>query len=391
MKLTPSTLAAWMFPAATMIASSGALAQQLQLPPLALAITGQASSVVLTPATAYLVGASPLVWNTILGAFGPTVKPYSEGLRMLTIKQAVRLRPVPLAPTPPAEVFANSYTQAISFGDSMSDTGNLADSLEHHGGRAMPAAPSKRGRFSDGVVVIEAMTNALNIPLVNYAFAGARSGTNNLMPVYGMQQGMLKQIQDFLDNQPSPQTPVDGHALYVLWTGPDDYYADGNIFNKLTTYQIAKHINEGMTKLYVRGARHFFVPQMPDLSITPSAHDHNKTLSNYLVNAKARSAEFATVLTSTLKAFAKKYPHARVHTFETYTYSQVRMVQAAAEGNNVTEPCYTPVFPGVPGPVCANPDKYLFWDTNHPTAAGSTVIGTDFAKALVNNPPLPSR
>ncbi|MDO9003269.1 MAG: SGNH/GDSL hydrolase family protein [Aquabacterium sp.] len=391
MKLTISTLAAWMFPAASLIASTGALAQQLQLPPLALAITGQASSVVLTPATAYLVGASPLVWNTILGAFGPTVKPYSEGLRMLTIKQAIRLRPVPLAPTPPAEVFANSYTQAISFGDSMSDTGNLADSLEHHGGRAMPDAPSKRGRFSDGVVVIEAMTNALNIPLVNYAFAGARSGHNNLMPVYGMQQGMLKQIQDFLDNQPSPQTPVDGHALYVLWTGPDDYYADGNIFNKLTTYQIANHVNEGMTKLYKRGARHFFVPQMPDLSITPSAHDHNKTLSNYLVNAKARSAEFATVLTSTLKAFARKYPQARVHTFETYTYSQVRMAQAAAEGNNVTEPCYTPVFPGVPGPVCANPDKYLFWDTNHPTAAGSTVIGTDFAKALVNNPPLPSR
>ncbi len=378
-----------MFPAATLMASNGALAQQL--PPLALALTGQASSVVLTPETAYLVGASPLVWNTILGAFGPVVKPYSEGLRMLTIKQAIRLRPVPLAPTPPAETFANSYTQAISFGDSMSDTGNLADSLEHFGGRAMPDAPSKRGRFSDGVVVIEAMTNALNIPLVNYAFAGARSGNNNLMPVYGMQQGMLKQIQDLLDNQPSTKTQLDANALYVLWTGPDDYYADGNIFNKLTTYQIANNINDGMTRLYKRGARHFFVPQMPDLSITPSAHDHNKTLSNYLVNAKARSAEFASVLTTTLKAFAKKYPQAQVRTFETYTYSQVRMVQAAAEGNNVTEPCYNPVFPGVPGPVCAQPDKYLFWDANHPTAAGSTVIGTDFAKAVVTSAPLPSR
>ncbi len=389
MELNTRTLAAWAFPAATLMASPGALAQQL--PPLALALTGQLSSVVLKPETAYVIGSSPLVWNTILGAFGPAVKPYSEGLRMLTIKQAIRLRPLPLAPTPPSEVFANSYSQAISFGDSMSDTGNLADSLEHFGGRAMPDAPSKRGRFSDGVVVIEAMTNALNIPLVNYAFAGARSGTNNLMPVYGMQQGMLKQIQDFLDNQPSTTTPVDANALYVLWTGPDDYYADGNIFNKLTTYQIANNLNKGMSKLYQRGARHFFVPQMPDLSITPSARDHNKTLSNYLVNAKARSAEFAIVLTNTLKAFAKQYPQAQVRTFETYTYSQVRMVQAAAEGNNVTEPCYNPVFPGVPGPVCARPDKYLFWDANHPTAAGSTVIGTDFAKSLVQAAPLPWR
>src|SRR3990167_4989478 len=117
MELNPRTLAAWAFPAATLMASTGALAQQL--PPLALALTGQLSSVVLTPQTAYVIGSSPLVWNTILGAFGPAVKPYSEGLRMLTIKQAIRLRPVPMAPTPPAEIFANSYSQAISFGDSM--------------------------------------------------------------------------------------------------------------------------------------------------------------------------------------------------------------------------------------------------------------------------------
>lgn len=131
MKINSRTLAAWAFPAATLMASPVALAQQL--PPLALALTGQLSSVVLKPETAYVIGSSPLVWNTILGAFGPAVKPYSEGLRMLTIKQAIRLRPVPLAPTPPAEIFANSYSQAISFGDSMSDTGNLAGNLEHFG------------------------------------------------------------------------------------------------------------------------------------------------------------------------------------------------------------------------------------------------------------------
>jgi len=390
MKKSKATLAAWLLPAATLMASTCAWAQ-VQLPPLALALTGQASSVVLTPPTAYAIGANPLLWNSILGLFGPDVKPYSEGLRMLTIKPALRLRPVPSAPNPPDTVFANSYTQAISFGDSMSDTGNLYDSIEHFGGRGMPAAPSNRGRFSDGVVVIEAMSNALNLPLVNYAFAGARSGTTNLMPVYGMQQGMLKQIQDFLDNQPGTRTPVDANALYVLWTGPDDFYADGNIFNKLTSAQITSNINKGMTSLYKRGARHFFVPLMPDLSITPSATAHTQTLCNDLVNAKARRAEFAAMLTSALQSFAQQYPQAKVHTFDTYTYSQRRLAQAAAEGNNVTEPCYTPVFPGVPGPVCAHPDKYLFWDANHPTSAGSTVIGTDFAKSLVETAALPSR
>lgn len=384
MKFKASTLAVWLVPAVSMVASTSSLAQ---VPSELLAAVGQVSGVALSPLTVYAIGSNPLVWSGIVAAVGPEMKPHMEGLRQLTIRPPIRLRPQPLPPVPPAEVFANSYTQTISFGDSMSDTGNLFGTIEQFGGLGIPAAPHHGGRFSDGVVVVEAMSNALNLPLVNYAFAGARSGNDNLAPVYAMQQGMLKQIQHFLDNQPNTSTPVDANALYVLWTGPDDFYADGNIFNKATSSLIANNINKGMTRLYQRGARHFFVPQMPDLSITPSALAHNKTLSNYLVNAKARSAEFAALLTSTLKAFAKQYPEARVHTFDTYLYSQARIVQAAAEGNNVTEPCYH----GMTKPVCAQPDKYLFWDTNHPTAAGSTVIGTDFAKSLVQAAPLPSR
>jgi phospholipase/lecithinase/hemolysin len=387
MKLHARTWAARLCPlaliTATLLTATTTSAQQV--PPLALAATGQVSGVALSPATFYAIGSNATLWNGVASAFGPEWRAYSEGVRQLTVRQPSRLRPVPLAPVPPAEVFANSYTQAISFGDSMSDTGNLFGTIEQFGGKGIPVEPNHRGRFSDGVVVVEAMANALNLPLVNYAFAGARSGTDNLVPVYAMQQGMLKQIQDFLNNQNGAN--ADANALYVLWTGPDDFYANGNIFNTVTSSQVASNVNKGLTNLYKRGARHFFVPLMPDLSITPSAASHNKTLSNYLTNAKARSAQFAADLTRTLQAFAKQYPDAVVHTFDTYTYSQARIVQAAADGNNVTEPCYT----GMNKPVCATPDKYLFWDTNHPTAAGSTVIGTDFAKSLVSDPPLASR
>lgn len=140
------------------------------------------------------------------------------------------------------------------------------------------------GRFSKGPVLLEAMANALNLPLVNYAFAGARSGTGNLVLVCGMQKGMLNQIQDLLDNQPSSTFKLDANALYVLWTGPDDYYSDGNVFNPAVTASIISDIQQGMIRLDQRGARHFFVPQMPDLSITPSAHNHDNGLGNYLVN-----------------------------------------------------------------------------------------------------------
>lgn len=364
---------------------------QLQLPPLLLAATGQVSGVVLTPALMATIGASPTLWNSLINVATPYMAPYSEELRQLAIKKAPRLRPVAAAPTPAAQVFANSYSQIFSFGDSMSDTGNLYAQMRANGGGGLPTSPNYAGRFSNGPVVLEAMANALNLPLVNYAFAGARSGTGNLVPVYGMQKGMLNQIQDLLDNQPTSTSKLDANALYVLWTGPDDYYSDGNVFNPAITASIIGDIQQGMIRLYQRGARHFFVPQMPDLSITPSAHNHNNGLGNYLVNAKARSAEMATALDTMLQNFARSYPLATVHTFETYTYSQTRLTQAAAEGFNVTEACYNPKFLGIPGPVCDKPDLHLFWDGNHPTKAGSIVIGTDFAKALVNNAPFPSR
>lgn len=361
-------------------------ASQAQISQAAATQLGLLSNVFINPGTAYFVGSNKALWNGLTGVFGPVVQPYSEGMRKLTISQPLRLKPTPLAPNPSAEVIPNSYTKIVSFGDSMSDTGNFFKTIEALGGRGMPSAPGNNGRWSDGVVVLEAMANALKLPLVNYAFAGARSGTDSLVPTYATQQGMLKQILDAVGNEPI----LDSKALYVLWTGPDDFYSSSNIFNKPTVNLVASNINVGLTWLYAHGARHFFVPQMPDLSITPSARDHNKLVNTYMANAKARSAELATLLDSTLRTFAKVYTLADVRTFATYTYSQTRMVQAAAEGINVSEPCYKPPFPGVPGPVCANPDKYLFWDTNHPTSAGSTVIGTDFAKAMVTAP-LPSR
>lgn len=365
---------------------------QVTLPTTFLATTGQISGVVISPVTMYSIAVSPALWNGLVKTVVPYMAPYSEDLRMLALKKTPRLRPVPSAPTPTTPVFSNSYSQIFSFGDSMSDTGNLYAAMRANGAKTpLPTSPNYLGRFSNGPVVLEAMANALNLPLVNYAFAGARSGYNNLVPVYGMQKGMLQQIQDLLDNQPTTSSKLDANGLYVLWTGPDDYYADGNVFNPRITATIIDDIRTGMTRLYQRGARHFFVPQMPDLSITPSAHIHNQSLGNYNVNAKARSAEMAAALNKMLASFAKTYPQASVRTFETFSYSQTRVAQAAAEGFDVAKACYDPKFMGIPGPVCSNPDKHLFWDGNHPTAAGSLVIGTDFAKAVVMNAPLPNR
>ncbi len=354
---------------------------------LFLATAGQlVQGVALSPPVIASLAINPVVWQGIFVATGPYLTPYAGVARALALNPRQRLRPTPKPPQAIAPVLGNNYSMVVSFGDSMSDTGNLFEISKRLGGVGLPTAPNVAGRFSNGPVVLEYMSDTLNLPLLNYAVGGAHSGSRNLIPGFAVQIGALLQIDDFLANQPSVFTPVDARALYVIWTGPDDFYADGNIFDKTTVASVTANIKSGMTKLYARGARQFFVPLMPDLSLTPSAAEKNKTLTKYKLNAQQRSSELAASVTAMLKAFAKQYPQAQVRSFDTYTYSQQRSKQAAADGYDVTTPCYTPQVMGLPGPVCANPDHYLFWDTNHPTAAGSLVIGKAMAEGAISAP-----
>lgn len=342
-----------------------------------------------SPELAAVPAVSPALWNGLIDNFAPFLSPYSEAMRTLALTAAPRLKPVAQPPQPSALSLSNPYSQVISFGDSMSDTGNMYQVTMQLTNWGLPMAPNDRGRFSNGPVVLEVMANALNKPLLNYAFGGGQSGRGGLVPVFGLQIGMLKQVEDYTKNLGFFKQ-ADSKALYVLWTGPDDYYQGSNIYLTTTNVKVTANLLQAMTTLYIKGARHFFVPLMPDLSITPSAKLHEKFQSNYMKNARERSQELAAMVTSMLKGFAKTYPGAKVRTFDTFTYSQQQVVQAAADGYNVTEPCYDPPFMGLPGPVCADPDNHLFWDTNHPTAAGAKVIGEAFSHAAVGVP-LPSR
>ena len=329
------------------------------------------------------------VWLALLGTGTPFLNPYASNMRKLALTPAPRLYPQPEPPLPSTRLLPNGYTQVISFGDSMSDTGNMLKVTNDLSGWKLPMEPNWQGRFSNGPVVLEVMASQLGRPLLNYAFGGGQSGRGGLVPVYALQIGVLTQVDNYLDNL-GAQRPADPQALYVIWTGPDDLYEGANIYKPWVVDQVSANVRTAMLKLYQRGARQFFVPQMPDLSITPSARSHDRVQAGYISAARKRSAELAASLQKMLAAFAKQYPQAQVRTFATYSYSQQQAAQGARDGYNVIDPCYTPPFMGLPGPVCADPDQHLFWDENHPTAAGSRVIGTDFATAAVGAP-LPSR
>lgn len=343
------------------------------------------------PEVAYVVALDKNLWSFLVDNVMPSVSPVKEELRIIALSPTPHLKPTATAPRPDVvnnKYLANSYTQVISFGDSMSDNGNMYKISVDLANWGMPEPPNDGGRFSDGPVILEIMSFILNRPLLNYAFGGAMSGYDGLVPAYGFYIGVLDEVDDFIDNL--GWKLADSKALYVIWAGPDDFYKGANIFDSSVVATVTKNIKTAMTKLYWRGARNFFVPLMPDLRITPAAAIHDSQVNGYLDAAHARSSELASSLTSMLKSFAKQYPLAKVRTFDTYTFLSAEMQKYEALGYNTTEPCYTPSYMGLTGPVCDNPDNYLFWDQNHPTAWVNAIIGDFFAKAAVGAP-LPSR
>ena len=358
----------------------------------AMASIGMLAAALVNPAIAYPLALNKNVWYTFVDTLAPQLSSVEEQLRQVALKQAPNLNPSATAPHPEIVdniYFANAYTQVIVFGDSMSDNGNMYAVGMKLANWGLPMPPNLGGRFSNGPVVLEIMSYMLNRPLLNYAFGGAESGRIGLVPAYGFYIGMLDEVDDFIGNLGFFKS-ADSKALYVVWTGPDDFYQGVNIFDSRVASTVTANINTAMTKLYKKGARNFLIPLMPDLSITPAARIHDSLKNGYLEAAHVRSVEMSSSLTAMLKSFAKQYPLAKVRTFDTYTVLTAEMQKYATLGYNTTDPCYVPPYMGLPGPVCDNPDNYLFWDQNHPIAWVSRIIGERFANAAVGSP-LPSR
>jgi phospholipase/lecithinase/hemolysin len=294
--------------------------------------------------------------------------------------------PFNVAPKPDTTYLPNSYSQVIAFGDSMSDTGNLFKFTQAVGGAGLPQAPSFGGRFSDGAVALEVMANQLRLPLTNYCFSGSQTGRGNLLPFWSWQRGMLFQIDEFhraMTTQGKPRN--DPQALYFLWAGPNDFFEGINMYSKQTAKTAASNQLKGIRSLYERGSRHFLIPLMPDLSLTPQSAAFEKQDKGYQQAARQRSEEYKAELLRVFEQARAELPGIDIRTYDNLEAMRENLPRFAAQGMNVTEACYTGKLQSghTVRLVCDRPDNHFFWDKNHPTARIGREIGTAFAKVAV--------
>lgn len=283
--------------------------------------------------------------------------------KMLGIESRVTLTLLAAAAFLPASALAAPFSLTVVYGDSLSDNGNVFAAT------GSPPPPYFQGRVSNGPVAVEQLAVILNTPLTDYAYAGATTGIGNSLDG-GTATGKnalpgMRFVFDLTKNSLDAATLENG--LFVVWGGPNDFLSpsssDGNPLD--TADRAVGNIISIVEELQMRGAQHILVPGMPDLGLTPSFRSRGPVAAG---EASFVTDHFNTSLSSRLPA--------GVTYFDTARLLRAAVANPAAYGfTNVTEPCLTVT-------ICAEPDKYLFWDDFHPTTAGHAVLAGQFANAV---------
>ena len=299
-----------------------------------------------------------------------------------------------------------SFNKVYVFGDSLSDTGNVAHQVQSATGGLVryPADnPALKfdytdGRFTDGKdtqpaaqayfgVWIEqlaasfpgspAVTDSLDGG-TNYAFGDATTATSQTTltegPISITIDNIGQQVADyFADVANKKATAPTAQTLYVLWGGADDLLAAAqNGADPVAAAQTAVQNELALVQQLVSaGATSFVIPNIPPLGATPEYA--SGSMATALNNG---SALFAQLLAQGL-ASAKQSAAANG---VTVTFYQPDILDRFVSIST------TPMMVGLglvstaAQNVAGSPDTYLVWDGLHPTTTGH-----HFAAALAGN------
>src|SRR5215469_16568060 len=281
------------------------------------------------------------------------------------------------------------YSTIVVFGDSLSDTGNVAHLTEiNYGiripGPILPLVDYTDGRFTDGFDTLPAAQKYLgnwveqfaeSLPShpettdsldggTNYAYGFATTGSgtstlafgpSNLFPV--QVENIGQQITDYLSTHPK----IDNHTLFVVWGGAVDIlYATSpkDVING------AFHQVLNIQRLIDAGATQFLVANVPPLGLTPRLNGSPSTS----LPATAGSALFNSYLATGVAVLKDFYWYRHLKVYQLDTFRLLNSIVAAPSAYSLTN-----VNASAQG-LKVDPDMYLFWDDLHPTTRGHNIL-----------------
>lgn len=264
---------------------------------------------------------------------------------------------------------AQDYGRIISFGDSLSDIGNL---YAASGNTNPPSPPYFQGRFSNGPVWLEllgytqvrvggAVTGGYNA-----AYGGAR--TDNTVP---FPTGMRQQITNYL----GAGGTFDADDLVTIWGGANNIFqglptaaVQADPFGYINGVSAASAADMGfmINQVSDAGAGTILVANLPNLGTTPQFRGTSaQGLATQASNA------FNAALFAQVSAQAAANPGSNIIFMDVNRAFNVLLGAPGRFGfSNATDRCLVGVT------VCSTPDSYVFWDGVHPTAAGHRLVAS---------------
>jgi len=311
----------------------------------------------------------------------------------------------------PVLVSAESgFSKMYVFGDSLSDTGNLAtlaisqipDYIPQPNPGVSPA-PYYEFRASNGPVAVEELgrllgldaraflqVDAYGIPGSNYAFAGARARDKHESPE---DIDLMDQVFNFIALHSSVGAPSD--ALYVIMIGGNDVRDardDEENANEIIEEAVA-YIADALETLHGAGANTFYVINSPNIGLIPDTTINGD--KKFVKNATKLSKRFSKKLKKGVHEFEKNnIDSLNVMLFDLFKFSNTVHRNSIALGlENNTDACFslddvnlielylTPTIlnPFGDGDICLPSFEpivdYAFFDEIHPTAFVHKRIG----------------
>lgn len=273
-----------------------------------------------------------------------------------------------------------SFSNLFIFGDSMSDTGNLASITDD-----FPPA-YYNNRLSNGPVAVEILGEKLGLSAnpslhlinqnsgSNYAVASAKSGGSRSLD-------LNSQINAFLA---AYRFSVPNDALYLMFIGGNDVRSVRNVQDsqsvETTLQNAANNVKQNISRLINSGAKYIVVMNSIDMGNLPEAllsdlqSSHEPTLSE---RTTENTRHFNDFLEETFDDIEDEFD-IKIAEFDSFEFlSQVIDEAESFNFSYVREPCFfhsTLTFHS----DCnfgQNANAFLFFDEKHPSARGHVLIG----------------
>jgi phospholipase/lecithinase/hemolysin len=290
------------------------------------------------------------------------------------------------------------YTTVVVFGDSLSDTGNVAHlAYDKYGLRIPgPVADYTNGSFTNGYDTVPAARQYVGVWIeqlaesmpskpevknsldggTNYAYGFATTGSGTGVFTFGPSNSLSvdvvnigQQITEYLATHPK----ITPKTLFVVWGGANDLI-HATSPDDLINAGINQTLN--IQRLIGAGATQFIVPNLPPLGLIPRLNGNAAASAA----ATVASAYYNMVLSNGIQSLRDSYSGNHLHIVQLDIFALFNQIVAAPSTFSLSN-----VTTSSQGVSSADPDSYLFWDDLHPTTHGHNIVAINAAAMLARS------